>query len=484
MRGQLSLVFGSGDGAIWAFQPRTGVPIWQFPFSRRGVNTPPLVVGSRVYAGHSEENLEGTTMGALVAIDPPAKLTEPGAVLDDSAVAWRSDGLMAGRSQPMMVGEELWVFDDGAKLRVLDPPSGEFLGRRVALGRMMRGSPLQADGKVYAFESNGRWAIYRPNGQGEVEVVSSGRMPSGEECHGSPICSHGRIFMQTTGALYCLQDPQKTPGATDLPPPPAESPVSESPEPAHLQVLPAEVLLKPGQTQAFQVALYNARGQRLDRDDAAQFVLEGPGRIAEDGTFTAANDQVHSAAFVRARIGTFEGVARIRVVPELPWSFSFDNDQVPIPWVGARYRHVTLDDDLLQELHQEDPLGAQLYVYLRSAFINSGRPALTYDNSTPRQTWTTLQRFLRTNVTTLAEAKQTMDSALNLLVEHQVLADRRWEDVPNVGIRLVVTKGTRALEGNGVLTKITSLPKGTRSRCWFGPSDLHDYTIQADVRAQ
>ncbi len=127
-------------------------------------------------------------------------------------------------------------------------------------------------------------------------------------------------------------------------------------------------------------------------------------------------------------------------------------------------------------------MAAQLYIYLRSSFINSQRPAQTYDNSTPKQTWATLQRFLRTSVTTLDEAKQTIDPALGILVEHQVLADRRWEDVPNVGVRLVVTKGARALEGNGVLTKITSLPKGTRSRCWFGPSDLHDYTIQADVR--
>ena len=32
------------------------------------------------------------------------------------------------------------------------------------------------------------------------------------------------------------------------------------------------------------------------------------------------------------------------------------------------------------------------------------------------------------------------------------------------------------------MTKITTIPKGTRSRCWFGQSDLSDYTIQADVR--
>ena len=32
------------------------------------------------------------------------------------------------------------------------------------------------------------------------------------------------------------------------------------------------------------------------------------------------------------------------------------------------------------------------------------------------------------------------------------------------------------------MVKVTTIPKGTRSRCWMGHSDLHDYTIQADVR--
>ena len=32
------------------------------------------------------------------------------------------------------------------------------------------------------------------------------------------------------------------------------------------------------------------------------------------------------------------------------------------------------------------------------------------------------------------------------------------------------------------MVKVTTIPKGTRSRCWFGQTDLHDYTIQADVR--
>ena len=31
------------------------------------------------------------------------------------------------------------------------------------------------------------------------------------------------------------------------------------------------------------------------------------------------------------------------------------------------------------------------------------------------------------------------------------------------------------------MVKVTTIPKGTRSQSWMGQTDLHDYTIQADV---
>ena len=59
-----------GDGEVWALQPRTGKPIWHYPLSRAGINVSPLVTpDGRVYAGHSEENRFGNTMGAVVALD-------------------------------------------------------------------------------------------------------------------------------------------------------------------------------------------------------------------------------------------------------------------------------------------------------------------------------------------------------------------------------------------------------------------------------
>lgn len=482
---QDSLVFGSGDGAIWSFQPLTGRPIWTFGISRRGVNTPPLVSGSTVYAAHSEENLVGTSMGTVVAIDTQGANGKLGTNLTESGVIWRLDELMNGRAQPLLIGDRLWAFDDRAKLQIIDVKTGELVGRKLALGRMMHASPLYADGKVYALEANGRWAIYAPDEAAGATVVSSGRMPVGEEFQASPIVSHGRLFLQSTGAMYCIQDPDKTPGfdESQLPAdePDAEA-LSEVVEVDYVQVVPAEVLVKPGQTQAFRVFLYDHLGRRLAETTDATFEVVGAGHVTDKGMFTATKDAPHTSAVIKAKVGSLEGTARVRVVPDLPWKFTFDNGEIPVTWVGARYRHIPLDDDLFQSLTKADPLAGQLYIYFLSTFMNTEIPVQKFDNGTPAQKLAGLQRFADLSFNTIEEGAAALDAALKRLVEVKVLESFQWQNDPQAGPQLTVKQGPRKAEGNVVMTKITTIPKGTRSRAWFGPFDLSDYTIQADVR--
>ncbi len=47
-----------------------------------------------------------------------------------------------------------------------------------------------------------------------------------------------------------------------------------------------------------------------------------------------------------------------------------------------------------------------------------------------------------------------------------------------------VIRAMPELDGRKVMVKINSIPKGTRSQGWMGSEHLHDYTIQADVRAK
>ena len=375
LNGQKAMVFGSGDGQVWALQPRTGQPIWNYSFSKRGLNTAPLVVGETIFMGHSEENLNTTAMGCVVAINGASQGN-----ITRSGELWRADGVMVGKCGPLVIGDRLVCLDDRAKLRVFSTKNGESMGRAITVGgTAARSSPLYADGKVFAF-STSAWAVLTPDKRRGLKVIHKGRLPRGEEVYASPICSHGNLYLQTTSALYCLRDKSKQQTSSQRSAPAAELAVAEDPKPAYVQLVPAEILVRPGDQRGFRARLFNSRGQFL-REAEAEFSLEGPGQIDGDGQFTAAGER-HSAATVTARVGDLVGSSRIRTVPDLPWSFDFTGlDDLPITWVGARYRHVL-----------------------------------------------------------------------------------------------------REVDGDPAMVKVNTIPKGTRSRCWFGHPDLQDYTIQADVR--
>jgi outer membrane protein assembly factor BamB len=375
--GQKAVVLGAGDGGLWAFQPRTGKVIWQYDFSKRGLNTTPLIDGETVYMGHSEENIVGTTMGALAAIDG----TKTGNITKTGEI-WKIEELTIGRSSPLLIDGRLYCFDDAAKLQVLEAKTGKPIGKKIGLGTIMRASPLYADGKIYALEGNGRWYILAPDEKAGAKILKRGRLESGTEINASPIVSHGKLYILSSQCLYCIADKSKTPGATPIPAPKnVEADPAEDQTPAHVQVVPCELLMKPGEKQKFTVNLFNAKGQFLKSSDA-EFTLQGNGEITKDGVFTApAGD--HQATYLTATVGDLTGKARIRIVPPLPWNFTFEGKtDLPVTWVGMRYRH-------------------QL----------------------------------------------------------------------------------RKIGDETVAVKITTIPKGTRSRGWLGHSDLSNYTVQADVQA-
>ena len=379
--GQQAMVFGSGDGAVWAMQPLTGTPLWKYPFSRRGLNVSPLVVNQRIFMSHSEENITGTTMGSLLALAGDQQggakglLVKKGPAGKKSPVTiakplWQQFGVMAGKSSPVMVDGRLWVVDDRAKLQVFDPDTGRLIARK-RLGTVMRSTPLVADGKVYLCTNNGRWYILQPTASG-VKIIHKLRL-SGQSVDGSPIVSHGRIYLPTSAAIYCLGYKNLGPenlGHENLGPgnrpasgthrSPATLSASqkevsqtrnsdaEDTVATQLQVVPYDALLAPGEQLAYSVRLYNARGQflRTASPDHVQFHVDGPGTITADGTYTASPDNQHTASLVVCRLGELGSSARVRVVPPLPWHFNFNTaEDIPLTWIGGRVRYVLREVD-------------------------------------------------------------------------------------------------------------------------------------------
>jgi hypothetical protein len=200
----------------------------------------------------------------------------------------------------------------------------------------MFGSIVYGDGKIYVGEATGRFYILEPTDRG-VRVLQHVRL-NNEEILGSPIVAHGRIYLPTNVALYAIGLSGERPAAEARPRAPQETSAAANAEIAHVQIVPVEVMLKPGESQAFRVRSFNAQGQWL-RDTAAEFTVEGPGEMDSTGTYAAPADAGHAAALVTAKVGDNTSTARVRVIPALPWSFDFSDGQVPVTWIGAAYRH-------------------------------------------------------------------------------------------------------------------------------------------------
>jgi hypothetical protein len=301
----------------------------------------PTVDGDVVYTGHSEENLTGTKVGAVVAVNGAGSGN-----ISKSGEIWKEVEIANGKSSILKFEDRLYCPDDSGKLFVLNAKDGSLVGRKISLGTINFASPVAADGKIYHVEKNGRWYIMTPNAKDGVERFqrgkSMGMFPGSpqEECWASPVISHGRLYILTTNGLYCFQDMAKKSGATEAPVAAKEAAVADDQKPAQLKVVPCELLVGPGDKQQFTVRLYNSRGQFL-KESPAKFSVEGAGTVSEAGEFSAPSDAQHVASIVTASVGDLSSRARVRMVPKLPWKFDFEGlKDAPITWVGARYRHV------------------------------------------------------------------------------------------------------------------------------------------------
>ena len=389
--GHAALIFGSSDGSVWNFQPRTGKAVWNFKLSRRGLNVAPLVQGEDVFISQAEENLDNTSMGSVTRF----KGVGTGDITATNVV-WQKKGVMDGRSMPVVLGDRVYFVDDGAKIYAFAKETGEPVGKPVKLlGTIVRGSPLVADGKLYACSTSG-WHVLEPTKDG-LKFVNRMRLNDEDEVTASPVACNGLVYLTTNARLYCLGEKMAGPGdSRDSGPSPdivAASTGGTPGEPAWVQVVPAEAQIAAGATVPLKVRLFDAAG-RFVKESPAEFATTAGG-MSKEGVYTAPASG-HTAAIITAKVGSLEGKSRVRSMPPLPWRFDFEDiplaadpktgvvkGEPPLPWIGMRYRHVVRD-----------------------------------------------------------------------------------------------------VAGSKCLVKVTTIPKGTRSQGWIGPIGLHDYSVQADFRAQ
>ncbi len=364
-KGKRVLYCGTGCGHIVCINARTGEPLWRFQMSRGGINSSLLLYDNdKIIAIHADENIDTSGIGRMIAIRAPHAApaaqhgppsTQP-AVLDKSAEIWRNP-LSMFTSSPVLVGNRVFQVVTTGDLCCVNADTGQILWKHKLGPDQIHASPLYADGKLYVPMQDGGFHVLRTSDTG-AEVLS--RVQLEGNCLGAPSVWNGRIYVHTTQKLYCFGSKGDNPG---IPPQPAQEPSPAPGEASRLRVVPAEVLLGPGEKQPFSIHAMDASGFISDQITGAQWKKFIPPtakvRSEMDAEFNADGELVAGPA-AKLSAGAFEGTAknlkgyfRGRILPGPPLTENFDRFELkedhpiekgvkfaypPLPWIGARFK--------------------------------------------------------------------------------------------------------------------------------------------------
>ena len=352
INGTRMIIVGGADGAVYAMKAQTGEPVWTHAITKRGINNCAVMSGTTVFASHSEENLDTNEMGLITAIDATGK-----GALTKANVKWAINGIRGGYSSPVIDGDRLYQVDDSANVFAFDINTGKELWKHT-IGTLQRASPVLADGKLYVGTENGKFFILKPGPTG-CQVLDQDELEPGvsnvelkteagddliaanEQILASVAVSRGRIYLVSTKAIYCIGKKAASPAL-----PPVTETIENAPAGAavaHVQVVPADLSMKPGATAKFKVRLFDDHGRFVREETNATWSVEGLKGAAQSNQFTPAADVGIQTGSVKAAVGGVTGVSRVRVIPVIPISENFEStpaDSVPRYWISTGGKYV------------------------------------------------------------------------------------------------------------------------------------------------
>jgi outer membrane protein assembly factor BamB len=381
--GQRLLISGGADGAVHAMKVRTGEKVWSYKFGTGAVNCSPVVHGNLIYIGHGEENPDNNIQGRFICID--------GSKVKDGKpqLVWKKDGLKAKYPSPVIHEGRVYIADDGAKLYCLDATKGDYLWKRpFRYGRNAKGSPVWADGKLYVADVNSHFHILKP-GKKRCQELHDQFFPGSEEgldveLNGSPAVANGRVYFGTSDAMYCIGKKDHKTRADKIPDPVNKEEEADSKaEPAHLQIVPADVVLSPGKSVKFTVRAFDDHGRFLKVvTTKSKWSLPAPppppnsklkppklkGKISK-GKLTVDKPVPAQQGLVQAKVGDLTGLARVRVAPVLPYRQDFQKVPVGAPvggWVNCAGKFVVEEKDGMKVLKKTNVLPSPLVARART----------------------------------------------------------------------------------------------------------------------
>lgn len=383
--GKRVLIATAGDGSVVCVNARTGDPLWRVPLGKAGINATVLVHNhDKVIAIYGTPYEPGQMVALRIPKVAPTSPTAAPVVVERSQVEIWSKDISTSTSSPILVGDRIYVVAEKGDLVALDVKDGKILWT-LKIGIEQRNScPVYADGKLYVpilddpaakteagSEAGTKGALYviRPS-ETKGDILSHLTLEG--RCLGTPTAYNGKVYLQTAKKIYCFGKKGNNSGL------PADLAAEKWPTPGpatQLQVIPSEVLLRPGQSVSFRVRSLDANGFPVEElkdlrnvhwasyiPPTARVRSALKGSFNAEGKLVAAADPAPSAGAFEATLGNLKGYIRGRVLPYLPIKQDFEAFALsekttntieeptafaypPLPWIGARFKFEVRDKD-------------------------------------------------------------------------------------------------------------------------------------------
>ena len=357
------LVAGCADGNVYGLKSRTGEKVWTFKLSKRGINSSIIVHNGLAYASHCEESLFNTdpkqpAMGRVVCFKASGK----GDITNTNEV-WRVDGLTAGYSSPAADDKYLYVGANSANIHCFDLKTGKEAWVHN-VGTVLKASPVVADGKLFVGEVSGHFSILQL-GNKKAATLSREKfaLPDGRpmEINGSACVARGKVYFCTSRNIYCIGKPGAKPTGDTLAWPASSGEAKAGAKATHLQVLPAETILKPGQSQKFTARIFDSLGNLIGGCSPKWEVAGLDAAVDAEGNLTVRGGSSFQGGMLSATHEGIKGASRVRVVPELPLRIDFEDRKpglAPGGWISAspvKFKVVDLDGNKVLKKLSDKP---------------------------------------------------------------------------------------------------------------------------------
>ena len=211
MDGRDQVIFPGGDGRLYAFEPATGEALWRFDGNSAVRETEGAGLLEAGHAFVATPVLDEDTVYIAMGRDPEVSL-RPGVLwaidaggsgdVTGTGVRWKFEDPDFGRAiaTVAVAGGVVYAADLNGFLFALDADTGEKLWVYDALAAFWS-SPLVADGKVYAADTEGDVVVLLSGRT--LEVLAENVMP--QAVYASPAAEGSVLYLATSGTLYALR---------------------------------------------------------------------------------------------------------------------------------------------------------------------------------------------------------------------------------------------------------------------------------------